>query len=491
MTAPVLNMSSIAPAGAATGAAAAAAVSPVAGFEALLAALFPLGATPGLTPQAAPTGDAEPVDADAGDEALPEAEAPVLGGEAAADAALALIAAQAPATDVAAAAAEVEGEPAPPAWGQAKDRGAPAAPALAHANAHAHLADKAAAAAAASDESAGDVAPEAAPRSPAPVSTDLPDQAVAHGSRAAAPPPATPATVSAAAPASVGEVEPATPPAPPPGEASLPADTAAPPTLASVAANRGAPEPVQGSAKPGRARSEAGKSEPALETASPGAPRAAAAGAQPALAARPAGNPAEADTASIEAAAPPEAEAAEAGAPDFASAMDTQEASQGAPSAGQAAAQAVRGSPETVATLAAQIVKKLDGRSTRFDLELNPQGLGMVDVRVEIGRDGRISAAMAFDNPQAAQELKARAGELTRALEQAGFDMSGGISFDVAGDRGQHARQEWQAPDDTGHGHRGRAFQAALNTAGEADAAATSGALRLRRGVNAGLDVRI
>ncbi|MDB5425562.1 MAG: flagellar hook length determination-like protein [Phenylobacterium sp.] len=150
----------------------------------------------------------------------------------------------------------------------------------------------------------------------------------------------------------------------------------------------------------------------------------------------------------------------------------------------------VRGSPQTVANLAAQIAKKLEGRSTRFDLELNPQGLGRVDVRMEIGATGRMSAAMTFDTPAAAAELRARAAELQRHLEQAGFDMSGGLSFDVAGDRGQ-GRQAQNQDNPSGQAFRGRAFQDALATAGEAAQSAVSGALNLRRGLLAGVDIRI
>jgi Meckel syndrome type 1 protein len=153
-----------------------------------------------------------------------------------------------------------------------------------------------------------------------------------------------------------------------------------------------------------------------------------------------------------------------------------------------AAPHAVRGAPETVANLAAQIMKKLDGRSTRFDVELDPLGLGKVDVRVEIGANGRMTASLSFENPQAAAELKSRSGELHKALEQAGFDLSGGMSFDVAGDHG-HARQDWG--DGQQSGFRGRAFQQALETANDADLAVASGELRLRRGVTAGVDVRI
>ena len=52
------------------------------------------------------------------------------------------------------------------------------------------------------------------------------------------------------------------------------------------------------------------------------------------------------------------------------------------------AAAALRASPQTVATLAAQIARKLDGRSSRFDVQLDPAGLGKVDVRIEIAPAG-------------------------------------------------------------------------------------------------------
>ncbi|MFL5297210.1 MAG: flagellar hook-length control protein FliK [Phenylobacterium sp.] len=147
-------------------------------------------------------------------------------------------------------------------------------------------------------------------------------------------------------------------------------------------------------------------------------------------------------------------------------------------------AAAVRGSPQTVANLAAQIAKKLDGRSTRFDVQLEPAGLGKVDVRVEIDAAGKMSAAMAFDNQQAANELKSRAGELHRALEQAGFDLSGGLSFDVAGQDGRAPGQNADNPP----AFRGRAFQAVLD--GEADASALTQSY-LRRGSATGVDIRI
>jgi len=154
------------------------------------------------------------------------------------------------------------------------------------------------------------------------------------------------------------------------------------------------------------------------------------------------------------------------------------------------AATALKPPAETTAHLAAQIARHVGDGSTHFDIELTPAGLGRVDVRVEISAQGQLTAAMSFDNPHAAAELRHRAGELTRALEQAGFDMSGGLSFDVAGDRGQPGQGAPQQRDDSGDAWRGRAFQAALDVAGETDAVA-GGLLNLQRRSSTGVDIRI
>ena len=84
-----------------------------------------------------------------------------------------------------------------------------------------------------------------------------------------------------------------------------------------------------------------------------------------------------------------------------------------------------RATVETTAQLAAQIARKLDGRSTRFDMVLTPEDLGRVDVSLEIGKDGQLSARLAFDNPAAAADLKGRADELRRPLQDAGFQVAG------------------------------------------------------------------
>lgn len=235
----------------------------------------------------------------------------------------------------------------------------------------------------------------------------------------------------------------------------------------------------------------------ATHTAAMGAPvNDTVAAAAPAVAADTSGEAASAIEAEPVAVTPGETTPQTADAPDVQGPANTSAAAHNAAAPIADAPLPVRGSPETVAHLAAQIVKKLEGRSTRFDVELNPAGLGHVNVSVEIGAQGKMTAALQFESAQAANELRGRAPELQKALEQAGFDLSGGgLSFDVAGDRGQGQgrgdlyQQQQQQHD--GGAWRGRAFQAVLDTADGAAETAAAAALHLQRRPTTGVDVRV
>jgi len=89
------------------------------------------------------------------------------------------------------------------------------------------------------------------------------------------------------------------------------------------------------------------------------------------------------------------------------------------------------GAIHATAQIAAQIVKKLEGRSTRFEMALTPDDLGRVDVSLDIDVDGQLSARLAFDNPLAAADLRGRVDELRRQLTDAGFTVADdALSFD-------------------------------------------------------------
>lgn len=89
-----------------------------------------------------------------------------------------------------------------------------------------------------------------------------------------------------------------------------------------------------------------------------------------------------------------------------------------------AASLAGRLSFDSLAQVSAQIIRRLEMRTTRFDIELNPVELGRVDVRLDIDSEGRLAARLAFDNPAAALELRGRVDDLRRELQQAGFHLA-------------------------------------------------------------------
>ncbi|HWQ88228.1 flagellar hook-length control protein FliK [Brevundimonas sp.] len=126
-----------------------------------------------------------------------------------------------------------------------------------------------------------------------------------------------------------------------------------------------------------------------------------------------------------------------------------------------------RATIDATAQIAAQILRKLEGRSTRFEMALTPDDLGRVDVKLDIDSEGRLAARLAFDNPAAATDLRGRVDDLRRELEDAGFHLaddafefaerdSGSSSFD----RGQDARHD-----------QNRAFAAASRRNAEIDVA--------------------
>ena len=122
---------------------------------------------------------------------------------------------------------------------------------------------------------------------------------------------------------------------------------------------------------------------------------------------------------------------------------------------------------EATAQIAAQILRRLEGRSTRFEIALRPDELGRVDVKLDIDSEGRLAARLAFDNPAAAADLRGRADELRRQLEAAGFQLADD-AFEFA------ERDSGSSAFDRGHDARpghGRAFAAAARLNAEADAA--------------------
>lgn len=197
---------------------------------------------------------------------------------------------------------------------------------------------------------------------------------------------------------------------------AAPADTPKPPTSLQAAA------PLRGNLH--------GALDQTGDTAVPAAQTATTEDATPSStaiqgAAKPTPSPAKAAEAAIAAVATSDSASPEATTASPAP-TDAQPAQQAASSShAQGLSTLSRATVETTAQLAAQMARKLEGRSTRFDMVLTPEDLGRVDVSLEIGKDGQLSARLAFDNPAAAADLKGRADELRRQLQEAGFQVAG------------------------------------------------------------------
>jgi len=185
------------------------------------------------------------------------------------------------------------------------------------------------------------------------------------------------------------------------------------------------------------------------------------------------------------------AETALAAGPDSTVAAETAAKTSAAPlqaavdARAAAAAVATRGAPELVAQMAATISRKLEGRITRFNMELNPAEMGRVDVKLSIEADGRVAAQMSFDNPAAAADMRGKADDLRRQLEQAGFTVaSEDLTFTdrQPGQQFAGTGREEATPEVA----RGRAFREAERTARLAEDAG-----RLSNRAVLGLDMRV
>ncbi|WP_155908218.1 flagellar hook-length control protein FliK [Asticcacaulis sp. YBE204] len=103
---------------------------------------------------------------------------------------------------------------------------------------------------------------------------------------------------------------------------------------------------------------------------------------------------------------------------------------------------------ENIATLSAQITRKVGQKTTTFDMELRPTDMGRVEVKLEIGTDGKLSAALNFDSPMTESQFRDRQDDLRRQLEQAGFQLEDGALSFSSREQGQR-REHTQADTDT------------------------------------------
>jgi len=79
-----------------------------------------------------------------------------------------------------------------------------------------------------------------------------------------------------------------------------------------------------------------------------------------------------------------------------------------------------------------QISKALSAGNDKISIQLKPADLGRVDVQMEVGQDGRVTAVVTADNKQTLDLLQKDSKDLQQALQQAGLQADdGSLSFNL------------------------------------------------------------
>ena len=92
-----------------------------------------------------------------------------------------------------------------------------------------------------------------------------------------------------------------------------------------------------------------------------------------------------------------------------------------------------------VNSLAVEIAAKSQSGAKQFDIRLDPPELGRVDVRLSIDATGKAQAHLTADQPQTLDLLQKDSAALTRALRDAGLDVSqDGLNFSLQAARTSH-----------------------------------------------------
>jgi hypothetical protein len=107
-----------------------------------------------------------------------------------------------------------------------------------------------------------------------------------------------------------------------------------------------------------------------------------------------------------------------------------------APSAAAQAVQTAPTQPSTdiapipIAGLAIEIAARAQTGRNRFEIRLDPPELGRIDVRLDVDTGGNVTSRLVVDRVETLEMLRRDAGELQRALQDAGLKTSdNGLQF--------------------------------------------------------------
>jgi flagellar hook-length control protein FliK len=140
--------------------------------------------------------------------------------------------------------------------------------------------------------------------------------------------------------------------------------------------------------------------------------------------------------------------------------------------------------PAPSTQVAVQISRAVQNGASRISVQLNPPELGRVDVKLDIGFDGRVLAVVSAERPETLELLQRDARALERALQNAGLETdSGSLSFAMRQE--EHEASASSANSDAGDDD---AIAGEDGTATELDLIAGGG---MRLASNRALDIRV
>ena len=97
--------------------------------------------------------------------------------------------------------------------------------------------------------------------------------------------------------------------------------------------------------------------------------------------------------------------------------------------------------------LAVEIAARAQAGRNRFEIRLDPPELGRIDVRLDVDRSGHVTSRLIVERAETLDLLRRDAGELERALQQAGLKTSdNGLQFTLR-DQAFAGRDDERAPD--------------------------------------------
>lgn len=107
--------------------------------------------------------------------------------------------------------------------------------------------------------------------------------------------------------------------------------------------------------------------------------------------------------------------------------------------------------------VSAHLARAAAAGTDRILIQLHPAELGRVDVRLEIGADGRVAAVITADRQDTLDMLQRDARTLERTLQDSGLKTGGdSLSFGLRGE----GRQNPSAEGERGHGQASSAAMA-------------------------------